>query len=53
MRMMLEDADLWAIPGNPCGVGGQAGDEAEQIQRYLLDDVRRDHPGDAGLRPRV
>src|SRR6266496_410067 len=33
MRLMLDDADLRAIPGNACGVGGQAGDEAEQIQR--------------------
>ena len=53
MRLMLEDADLRAIPGNPCSVGGQAGDEAEQVQRYLLDDVRRHHPGDAGPRLRV
>ena len=53
MRSMLDDPDRRAIPRNPCGVGGQAGDEAEQIQRYLLNDVRRDHPGDAGLHPRV
>jgi hypothetical protein len=45
---MLDDADLRAIPGNPCSVGRQPGDEAEQIQRYLLDDVRRYQPGDAG-----
>ena len=50
---MLDDADLRAIPGNPCSVGGQAGDEAEQVQRYLLGDVRRDQRGDAGLRTRV
>src|SRR4029453_10994303 len=35
VRLMLDDADLRAIPGHLCGVGGQAGDEAEQIQRYL------------------
>ncbi|HWH64621.1 MAG TPA: hypothetical protein VNS99_00910, partial [Gaiellales bacterium] len=36
MRLMLDDPDLRAIPRNLRRVGGQAGDEAEQIQRYLL-----------------
>ena len=41
MRLMLDDPDLRAIPGNLRRLGGQAGDEAEQVQRYLLGDVRR------------
>src|SRR5215831_5169660 len=50
MRLMLDNPDLRAIPGNPRSFGGQTGNEAEQVQRYLLDDVRRYQPGDAGLR---
>ena len=50
MRLMLDDPDLRAIPRNLRRLGGQAGDEAEQVQRYLLGDVRRYQPGDAGLR---
>src|SRR5215510_11310904 len=53
MRLMLDNPDLRAIPGNPRSFGGQAGDEAEQVQRYLLGDVRRYPLGDAGLPVRV
>src|SRR5215469_5768395 len=53
MRLMLDNPDLRAIPGNPRGFGGQTGNEAEQVQRYLLDDVRRYQLGDAGLPTRV
>src|SRR6201999_2163659 len=41
MRLMLDDPDLRAVPGNPRRFGGQAGHEAEQVQRYLPGDVRR------------
>jgi len=51
MRLMLDNPHFRAIPGNPRRPGGQAGNEAEQVQRYLLGDVRRYQPGgDAGLR---
>jgi hypothetical protein len=40
MRLMLDNPDLETIPRNPRRLGGQAGDEAEQVQRYLLGDVR-------------
>ena len=50
---MLDDSDLRAVPGNLRRLGGQAGNESEQVQRYLLDDVRRYPLGDAGLRMRV
>jgi hypothetical protein len=53
MRLMLDEPDLRAIPRNLRHLGGQAGNEAEQVQRYLLDDVRRYQLGDAGLRTRV
>ena len=53
MRLMLDNPDLRAIPGNPRSFGGQAGDEAEQVQRYLPGDVRRYPLGDAGLPTRV
>ena len=53
MRLMLDNPDLRAIPGNLRHLGGQAGNEAEQVQRYLLGDVRRYQRGDAGLRTRV
>jgi hypothetical protein len=49
MSLMLDDPDLRAIPWNLCHLGGQAGNEAEQVQRYLLGDVRRYQLGDAGL----
>ncbi len=39
MRLMLDDPDVRAIPRNPRGFGGQAGNEAEQVQRYLLGDA--------------
>ena len=41
MCLMLDDPDLRAIPRNPRGFGGQAGDQAQQFQRYLVGDVRR------------
>ena len=53
MRLMLDNPDLRAIPGNLRHPGGQAGNEAEQVQRYLPGDVRRYPLGDAGLPPRV
>jgi hypothetical protein len=49
MRLMLDNPDLRAIPRNPRSFGGQTGNEAEQVQRYLLGDVRRYQLGDAGL----
>src|SRR5215207_3086234 len=49
MRLMLDNPDLRAIPRNPRSFGGQTGHEAEQVQRYLLGDVRRYQLGDAGL----
>ncbi len=54
MRLMLDNPDVRAIPGDPRSFGGQAGDVAEQVQWYLLGDVRRYQlGGDAGLRARV
>jgi hypothetical protein len=53
MRLVLDDPDLGAIPRNPRGFGGQTGNEAEQVQRYLIDDVRRYQLGEAGLPARV
>ena len=54
MRLMLDNPDLRAIPGNLHRLGGQAGNEAHQVQRYLPGDVRRYQlGGDAGLRTRV
>ena len=41
MRRMLDDPDLRAIPRNLRSSGGQTGNEAEQVQRYLLGDFRR------------
>ena len=41
MRLMLENPDPGAIPGNLRRPGGQAGNAAEQVQGYLLGDVRR------------
>ena len=34
MRLMLDNPDLRAIPRNLRHLGGQAGNEAEQVQRY-------------------
>src|SRR5690349_20025666 len=53
MRLMLANPDLRAIPRNLRRLGGQAGNEAEQVQRYLLGDVRRYPLGDTGLPARV
>jgi hypothetical protein len=53
MRLVLDNPDLRAIPGNPRGFGGQAGNEPKQVPRYLRGDVRRYPLGDAGLRSRV
>ena len=41
MRRMLDDPDFRAIPRNLRSSGGQTGNEAEQVQRYLLGDFRR------------
>ena len=41
MRLMLDDPDLRAIPRNLRSLGRQTGNEAEQVQRYLLSDFRR------------
>jgi hypothetical protein len=54
MRLMLDNPDSRAIPGNLRRPGGQAGNEAEPVQRYLPGDVRRYQlGGDAGLRARI
>ena len=39
MRLMLDNPDLRAIPRNLRHLGGQTGNEAEQVQRYLLGDA--------------
>jgi hypothetical protein len=39
MRLMLDNPDLRAVPGNLRHLGGQAGNEAEQVQRCLLGDA--------------
>jgi hypothetical protein len=52
MSLMLDDPDLRAILRNLCHLGGQVGNEAEQVQRYLLGDVRRYQRGD-GAFPRA
>ena len=41
MRLMLDDPDLRAVPRNPRGLGGQCGDETEEVERHLVGDVRR------------
>lgn len=41
MRLMLDNPDLRAIPRNVRSFGRQTGNEAEQVQRYLLGDFRR------------
>jgi hypothetical protein len=53
MRLMLDNLGSRAIPRNLRHLGGQAGNEAEQVQRHLLDDVRRYQRSDAGLRTRI
>jgi len=49
MRRMLDDADFRAIPRNLRSFGRQTGNEAEQVQRYLVGDLRREPLDDAGL----
>ena len=49
MGLMLDDPDLGAVPGDPRGVGGQSGDETEQIHRDFLGVLRWQPHGDAGL----
>jgi hypothetical protein len=39
MRVMLNDPDLRPVPRDPQGLGGQGGDESEQVQWYLLGDA--------------
>ena len=41
MRRMLDNPDFRAIPRNLRSFGRQTGNEAEQVQRYLLGDFRR------------
>jgi hypothetical protein len=41
MRLMLDDPDLRTVPRNACRLGGQAGDETQQVQRYISGDLRR------------
>jgi hypothetical protein len=41
MCPMLDDPDSRAIPGNLRRFGRQTGNEAEQVQGYLLGDFRR------------
>src|ERR1700689_2465723 len=53
MRLMLDNPDLRAIPGNPRSFGGQTGNEAEQVPRNVLDDVRRYPLGGAVLPERA
>ena len=61
MRLMLDNPDLRAVPGNMRRLGGQGGNETEQVsryllgdvRRYLLGDVRRYQLGDAGLPARI
>ena len=53
MSLMLDDTDLRAIPRNLRRIGGQTGNEAEQVQRYLLGNVRRQRLRDLGLPTRV
>ncbi len=54
VRLVLDDPDRGAVPRDPRRLGGQAGDAAEHVvQRHLVGDVRRDHPGDEGLPVRV
>src|SRR5258708_2546435 len=53
MRLMLHNPDLRAIPRNPRSFGGQTGNEAKQVPRYLLRDVRRHSPRDALLTMRT
>ena len=51
MGLMLDNPDLRAIPRNMRRLGGQTDNEAEEVKRYLLGDVRRyQRVGDAGLR---
>jgi hypothetical protein len=38
---MLDNPDLRAIPRNLCRLGGQAGNETQQVQRYISGDLRR------------
>jgi hypothetical protein len=53
---MLDNPDMRAIPRKLCRPGGQAGNEAEQVQRYLIGDaepaciepVRQPVPGTPG-----
>ena len=39
IRLVLDDPDLRAVPGNLRRVGGQPGDEAELVQRHPVGDV--------------
>src|SRR5512132_3785760 len=41
MRLMLDDPDLRAVPWNLRRLGGQAGNETQQVQWYISGDLRR------------
>ena len=41
VRPMFEDPDFGSVPGDPSRSRRQAGDQAQQIQRHLSDDLRR------------
>jgi hypothetical protein len=41
MRRMLDDPDVRTIPRDLRATGRQTGDEAEEVQWYVLGDLRR------------
>src|SRR5512132_2872359 len=41
MRLMLDNPDLRAVPWNLRRLGGQAGNETQQVQWYISGDLRR------------
>jgi hypothetical protein len=49
MGRMLDDPDGRASPRKLHRSGGQTCDEAEQVQRHLVSDLRRQSLGSAGL----
>jgi hypothetical protein len=53
VRVMLDDPDLRAVRGIRVVSAGRPMMRAEQVQRHIVDDVRRYQSGDAGLRTRV
>jgi hypothetical protein len=53
VRRVFDDPDVRAIPGYRRRFGGQTGQEAEQLKRDVIGDLRRERVGDAGLSVRV